>query len=106
MTTSLSPHKRNFSCFHSSSRLSRYLPKLLLLHETKTSGSGCRFGLNQGQQFPVHHYYLRGLDDLLLKEGCVVKRTLAQISGRKPVNLSGDADSLKFPSRHDRVAFL
>ena len=79
---------------------------MLRLHETKASSSGCRFGLNQGQQFPVHHYYLRGLDDLLLKEGGVVKRALAQISGRKPVNLSGDADSLKFPSRHARVAFL
>ena len=35
-----------------------------------------------------------------------MKRTLAQISGRKPVNLRGDAESLDFPSRHARVAYL
>ena len=65
-----------------------------------------RLGIAQGKHFPVQHYYLRGLDDLLLKEGGVVKRTLAQSSGRKPVNLRGDADSLDFPSRHARVAYL
>ena len=54
----------------------------------------------------MQHYYLRGLYDLLLKEGGVVKRTLAQSSGRKPVNLSGNAESLDFPSRHARVAYL
>ena len=63
-------------------------------------------GIAQGQQFPVQHYYLRGLDDLLLKEGGVVKRTLAQSSGRKQVNLNAEADSMDFPSRHARVAFL
>ena len=54
----------------------------------------------------MQHYYLRGLDDLLLKEGGVTKRTLAQSSGRKPVNLRGDVDSLDFPSRHARNAYL
>lgn len=54
----------------------------------------------------MQHYYLRGLDDLLLKEGGVVKRTLAQSSGRKEVNLNADANSMDFPSRHARVAFL
>ena len=78
----------------------------LRLHASATSGSGRCLGIEQGQQFPVQHYYLRGLDDLLLKEGGVVKRTLAQSSGRKPVNLRGDADSLDFPSRHARVAYL
>ena len=80
--------------------------KLLRLHESNTNGSGRRLGIAQGQHFPVQHYYLRGLDDLLLKEGGVVKRTLAQSSGRKPVNLSGNAESLDFPSRHARVAYL
>ena len=80
--------------------------KLLRLHESATNGSGVRLGIAQGKHFPVQHYYLRGLDDLLLKEGGVVKRTLAQSSGRKPVNLKGDADSLDFPSRHARVAYL
>ena len=54
----------------------------------------------------MQHYYLRGLDDLLLKEGGVVKRTLAQSSGRKEVNLNADENSMDFPSRHARVAFL
>ena len=80
--------------------------KRLRLHASNTSGSGRCLGIAQGQQFPVQHYYLRGLDDLLLKEGGVVKRTLAQSSGRKQVNLNADADSLDFPSRHARVAFL
>ena len=80
--------------------------KLLRLHESNTNGSGRRLGIAQGQHFPVQHYYLRGLDDLLLKEGGVVKRTLAQSSGRKPVSLSGNAESLDFPSRHARVAYL
>ena len=78
----------------------------LRLHASATSGSGRCLGLEQGQQFPVQHYYLRGLDDLLLKEGGVVKRTLAQSSGRKQVNLNADEDSMDFPSRHARVAFL
>ena len=39
-------------------------------------------GIAQGQHFPVQHYYLRGLDDLLLKEGGVVKRTLAQFGAK------------------------
>ena len=80
--------------------------KRLRLHASNTEGSGRCLGIAQGQQFPVQHYYLRGLDDLLLKEGGVVKRTLAQSSGRKQVNLKADADSLDFPSRHARVAFL
>ena len=36
----------------------------------------------------------------------MVKRTLAQSSGRKQVNLNAEADSMDFPSRHARVAFL
>lgn len=78
----------------------------LRLHASATTGSGRCLGIAQGQQFPVQHYYLRGLDDLLLKEGGVVKRTLAQSSGRKEVNLNADANSMDFPSRHARVAFL
>ena len=35
-----------------------------------------------------------------------MKRTLAQSSGRKPIKLSGDAESLDSPSRHSRVAYL
>ena len=80
--------------------------KRLRLHASNTHGSGRCLGVDQGQQFPVQHYYLRGLDDLLLKEGGVVKRTLAQSSGRKQVNLDAAADSMDFPSRHARVAFL
>lgn len=80
--------------------------KRLRLHASATVGSGRCLGIAEGQQFPVQHYYLRGLDDLLLKEGGVVKRTLAQSSGRKPVNLNSDTESIDFPSRHARVAFL
>ena len=80
--------------------------KRLRLHASITGGSGRCLGVAEGQQFPVQHYYLRGLDDLLLKEGGVVKRTLAQSSGRKQVNLDSDVDSMDFPSRHARVAFL
>jgi len=80
--------------------------KRLRLHASITQGSGRCLGVAQGKQFPVQHYYLRGLDDLLLKEGGVVKRTLAQSSGRKQVNLDAAADSMDFPSRHARVAFL
>ena len=80
--------------------------KRLRLHASNTHGSGRCLGVDQGQQFPVQHYYLRGLDDLLLKEGGVVKRTLAQSSGRKQVNLDAAVDSMDFPSRHARVAFL
>ena len=54
----------------------------------------------------MQHYYLRGLDDLLLKEGGVVKRTWPQSSGRKEVNPHADANSMDFPIRHARVAFL
>ena len=78
----------------------------LRLHASATSGAGRCLGIEHGQQFPVQHYYLRGLDDLLLKEGGVVKRTLAQSSGRKQVNLNADETSMDFPSRHARVAFL
>jgi hypothetical protein len=59
--------------------------------------------------FPVHHYYLRGLDDLMLKEGGVVKRTLAHSTGRKSVVLGDESTTnhlAAFPSRHARVAFL
>ena len=65
--------------------------------------------LKEGLPFPVHHYYLRGLDDLVLKEGGVVKRTLANSTGRRSVALGGVAAAqplAAFPSRHARVAFL
>ena len=72
-------------------------------------GNGRRLGIREGLSFPVHHYYLRGLDDLLLKEGSVVKRTLARSSGRKSVVLREGIDRKDagtFPSRHARVAFV
>lgn len=79
------------------------------LHRSGTKGGGRCLGLKQGLAFPVHHYYLRGLDDLMLKEGGVVKRTLAHSTGRKSVAL-GDGSTgntlTAFPSRHARVAFL
>ena len=79
------------------------------LHRSGTKGGGRCLGLKQGLAFPVHHYYLRGLDDLMLKEGGVVKRTLAHSTGRKSVAL-GDGSTGNmlpaFPSRHARVAFL
>ena len=78
----------------------------LCLHASATSGSGRCLGIEQGQQFPVQHYYLRGLDDLLLKEGGVVERTLEHYSGSNQVNLISDADSLDLPSRRAKVAFL
>ena len=80
------------------------------LHRSGTRGDGRRLDLRDGLAFPVQHYYLRGLDDLLLKEGGVVKRTLARSTGRKPIALGGSGpDELlmpSFPSRHARVAFL
>ena len=80
------------------------------LHRSGTRGDGRRLDLRDGLAFPVQHYYLRGLDDLLLKEGGVVKRTLARSTGRKPIALGGGGpDELlmpSFPSRHARVAFL
>ena len=101
-----SPHKKFFVFPQVKSIVKTSALKRLRLHASNTSGSGRCLGIAQGQQFPVQHYYLRGLDDLLLKEGGVVKRTLAQSSGRKQVNLNADADSMDFPSRHARVAFL
>ena len=107
MTTSLSPVKNKFFVFPQvKSIVKTSALKLLRLHESNTNGSGRRLSIAQGQHFPVQHYYLRSLDDLLLKEGGVVKRTLAQSSGRKPVNLGGNAESLDFPNRHARVAYL
>ena len=80
------------------------------LHRSGTSGDGRRLGIREGLSFPVQHYYLRGLDDLLLKEGGVVTRTLARSTGRKLVALSGrtqeSVSPAAFPSRHARVAFL
>lgn len=79
------------------------------LHRSGTQGDGRRLGIRDGLVFPVQHYYLRGLDDLLLKEGGVVQRTLARSTGRKPVALSGGSQAASlpsFPSRHARVAFL
>ena len=101
-----SPHKKFFVFPQVKSIVKTSALKRLRLHASNTSGSGRCLGIAQGQHFPVQHYYLRGLDDLLLKEGGVVKRTLAQSSGRKQVNLNADADSMDFPSRHARVAFL
>lgn len=79
------------------------------LHRSGTRGRGRCLSLKQGLDFPVHHYYLRGLDDLILKEGGVVKRTLAHSTGRKSVAL-GEGSAVHqlaaFPSRHARVAFL
>ena len=79
------------------------------LHRSGTRGRGRCLDLKEGLPFPVHHYYLRGLDDLVLKEGGVVKRTLANSTGRKSVALGGVAAAqplAAFPSRHARVAFL
>ena len=79
------------------------------LHRSGTHGDGRRLGICDGLRFPVQHYYLRGLDDLLLKEGGVVARTLARSTGRKLVALSGRTEDPvlpSFPSRHARVAFL
>ena len=101
-----SPRKKFFVFPQVKSIVKTSALKRLRLHASSTAGSGRCLGIAQGQQFPVQHYYLRGLDDLLLKEGGVVKRTLAQSSGRKQVNLNADASSMDFPSRHARVAFL
>ncbi len=79
------------------------------LHRSGTKGAGPCLGLKEGMAFPVHHYYLRGLDDLMLKEGGVVKRTLAHSTGRKSVVLGDESTTnhlAAFPSRHARVAFL
>ena len=83
--------------------------KALGLHRSGTKGRGRCLGLKEGLAFPVHHYYLRGLDDLMLKEGAVVKRTLAHSTGRKSVALGKGSTAHQmaaFPSRHARVAFL
>ena len=101
-----SPQKKFFVFPQVKSIVKTSALKRLRLHVSNTQGSGRCLGVAQGQHFPVQHYYLRGLDDLLLKEGGVVKRTLAQSSGRKQVNLNADVDSMDFPSRHARVAFL
>ena len=81
------------------------------LHSSNSKGKGARLGIRDGLSFPVHHYYLRGLDDLLLKEGGVVKRTLSRSSGRRSVALgrraAGPGRSVEsFPSRHARVAYV
>ena len=79
------------------------------LHRSGTRGSGRCLDLKEGLPFPVHHYYLRGLDDLMLKEGGVMKHTLAHSTGRKSAAL-GDGSTgnklIAFPSRHARVAYL
>ncbi|MAR08158.1 MAG: glycosyl transferase family 2 [Cyanobium sp. NAT70] len=78
------------------------------LHQSRTRGDGLRLGIKEGLSFPVQHYYLRGLDDLLLKDGGVVPLTRARSMGRKPVSLGGDSksDVTDFPSRHAKVAFV
>ena len=81
------------------------------LHSSNSKGKGARLGIRDGLSFPVHHYYLRGLDDLLLKEGGVVKRTLSRSSGRRNVALGSRAAVSgrgvhSFPSRHARVAYV
>ena len=66
------------------------------------------FGFEGGLGFTCASF-LRGLDDLMLKEGGVVKRILAHSTGRKSVAL-GDGSTghnlTAFPSRHARVAYL
>ena len=100
------PQKRFFVFSQVKSIVKTSALRRLRLHASAISGPGHCLGIAHGQQFPMQYYYLRGLDDLLLKEGGVVKRTLAQSSGRKEVNLNADANSMDFPSRHARVAFL
>jgi hypothetical protein len=81
----------------------------LELHRSGTRGRGRCLDLKEGLPFPVHHYYQRGLDDLVLKEGGVVKHTLANSTGRRSVALGGVAavqPLAAFPSRYVRVAFL
>ena len=45
--------------------------------------------LKEGLPFPLYHCYLRGLDDLVLKECGVVKSTFANSTDRKSVALGG-----------------
>ena len=99
-----SPVKRFFMCpqIKSVTRTARITH--LGLHKSRSFGSGAHLGIREGLQFPVQHYYLRGLDDLLLKEGGVVQRTLARSSGRKRVDLGNSLAS--FPSRHARLAYV
>ena len=56
-------------------------------HRQGTKDGVCCLGLREGLVFSVHDYYSRGLDDLMLKESGVVKRTLAHSTGRKSVAL-------------------
>ena len=80
----------------------------LNLHSSFTRGEGDKLGLEYGLKFPINHYYLRGVDDLLLKEGGVVALSGATSAGRKPVALSKDleTDLSEFPSRHAKAAFV
>lgn len=106
-----SPSKRFFTFPQIKSVMrTRHLVRLGL-HSSNSKGKGARLGIRDGLSFPVHHYYLRGLDDLLLKEGGVVKRTLSRSSGRRSVELGSLADGPghsveSFPSRHARVAYV
>ena len=45
------------------------------LHRSGTKRGARCLGLKEGLAFPVHHYNLRGLDDLMLKEGGAVSYT-------------------------------
>jgi hypothetical protein len=77
------------------------------LHKTGTRGDGENLGLDVGLQFPLNHYYLRGLDDLLLKEGEVIALTGATKKGRTPVSFEDNVETpSKFPSRHAKAAFV
>ena len=77
------------------------------LHTSKMRRDGEKLGLDVGLRFPLNHYYLRGLDDLLLKEGGVVSLTGATRSGRRQVSLAGDVEPTvsQFPNRHAKAAF-
>jgi hypothetical protein len=59
------------------------------LHRSGTRGCGRCLDLKEGLPFPLHHCYLRGLDDLVLKEGGVVKSTFA-IARIERVSLLGE----------------
>ena len=61
------------------------------LHHSGTRCCGHCLALKEGLVFPLHHCYLRGLDDLMLKVDGAVKRALACSSGRKSVVLGKGA---------------
>ena len=66
------PQKRFFVFSQVKSIVKTSALQRLRLHASATSGSGRCLEIPQGQQFPVQHYYVCGLDDLLQTEGGVV----------------------------------